>query len=72
MPTIVLGSTLAGAALVGTGRVVSGNHFPSDVLVGAIVGTSAGVLVPALHGSGLGLAPFSTAGAHGVCLQGGF
>lgn len=32
-------------------RVAAGRHFPSDVMVGAAVGTLVGVLVPALHAS---------------------
>ena len=46
---IVLGAGLAGSTLVGVGRVLSGGHFPSDVLVGAAVGAGFGILVPALH-----------------------
>lgn len=30
-------------------RVLSGNHFVTDVLVGAVVGTATGLLVPYLH-----------------------
>ena len=30
-------------------RVLSGDHFPTDCIVGALVGTSAGILFPALH-----------------------
>jgi membrane-associated phospholipid phosphatase len=30
-------------------RVLAGDHFPVDCIVGAIVGTSAGILFPALH-----------------------
>lgn len=37
------------AAFVGYERVCSGEHFPTDVLAGALVGASIGVLVPHLH-----------------------
>ncbi len=37
------------ASLVGALRILAGKHFLTDVLVGAIVGTSLGILVPALH-----------------------
>ncbi len=47
-PLIWLAS-LAVAASVGVLRVASGEHFWSDVIVGAIVGTSVGIAVPALH-----------------------
>src|SRR4051812_5397275 len=30
-------------------RVLAGDHFPVDCIVGALVGTSAGILFPALH-----------------------
>jgi hypothetical protein len=72
VPNIVLGSTLAVATLVGAGRVASGNHFPTDVMVGAVVGSSVGVLVPALHGPSMALAPFASADAGGVRLTGVF
>ncbi len=34
---------------VGIARVKGGNHFPSDVIVGGIVGTAIGIAVPWLH-----------------------
>lgn len=34
---------------VGVERVAAGRHFPTDVIVGAAVGTAVGVLVPWLH-----------------------
>lgn len=34
---------------VGVARIVSGYHFPSDVVVGLLAGTAVGILVPALH-----------------------
>jgi len=70
VPNVVLVSTLAVAGLVAAGRVASGNHFPSDVLVGAVVGSSTGVLVPALHGPGMALAPFGGSDAAGLGLRG--
>lgn len=39
----------AGAAAL---RVTSGNHYLSDVVAGALVGTLAGVIVPGLHRGG--------------------
>jgi len=38
-----------GAATVGVLRVVAGRHFPSDVLLGAVVGISSGVVVHAIR-----------------------
>ena len=40
-------------ALVGSSvaieRVADGRHFPTDVMVGAVMGTTVGILVPRLH-----------------------
>lgn len=55
-----------GAAGVGTGlgayyRAKSGKHFPSDVIVGSLIGGGLGVLIPHLHknkdGSNISLQP---------------
>lgn len=45
---------LAGGLTVGTAalRVTAGKHFPSDVLVGGLVGGAVGWLVPELHREG--------------------
>ncbi len=51
MPYIVLGVGDSVAAFVATSRVMAGKHFITDALGGAIVGSSVGVLVPALHDS---------------------
>lgn len=40
---------LALASTVGTLRVVSGKHFPSDVVTGALIGIAAGTAVPLAH-----------------------
>jgi len=37
------------AAGVGIGRIFSGNHFMSDVLAGAAIGSLYGYLIPRLH-----------------------
>jgi membrane-associated phospholipid phosphatase len=41
--------TLVVGASVGVERVLGGNHFPSDVLVGAAAGMAVGTAVPLLH-----------------------
>jgi membrane-associated phospholipid phosphatase len=43
----ILSAVLSG--LVAIGRVFSGKHFPSDVLVGVPVGAAIGAAVPVLH-----------------------
>lgn len=47
-------------------RIRAGMHYPSDVVVGAVVGTGLGFLVPALHG-----VPFEMTGVEGAALGGG-
>ncbi|MGB2867305.1 MAG: phosphatase PAP2 family protein [Bacteroidota bacterium] len=41
--------TLLAAGATGYLRYESGEHFPTDILVGAIVGSAIGYLIPALH-----------------------
>jgi membrane-associated phospholipid phosphatase len=45
----VWASGLAAASATAFCRVASGNHFPTDVLAGAVIGASVGWLVPRLH-----------------------
>lgn len=46
---LVWTAAIAGGASVASLRVAAGKHFYTDVVAGAIVGTSMGILVPALH-----------------------
>lgn len=46
---VVWGAGLSAATLVGILRIVAGKHFPSDVLVGALVGSFIGFVIPKLH-----------------------
>ena len=48
-PRITLGVGTALTTFVSYERVRSGNHFPTDVLAGAMTGVAVGVLVPHLH-----------------------
>jgi membrane-associated phospholipid phosphatase len=59
---LVLGAGTAGSTVVAFARVVSGGHFPSDVIAGAAVGVGLGLALPGLHDSSLRLAPLSTPG----------
>jgi len=67
---IALSGTLAAASLVGTGRILAGKHFPTDVFAGALVGSSMGILVPALHASGLSVSPAPVGGSPGLSVSG--
>ncbi len=46
---VVLTGTFGAAGLVGYMRVESGQHFPTDVIAGAAIGTAIGWAIPALH-----------------------
>jgi membrane-associated phospholipid phosphatase len=54
------GCTLAGA--VGASRVLAGDHFPSDVIAGAVLGSAIGWVVPELHRIAPGLSISPSAG----------
>jgi membrane-associated phospholipid phosphatase len=45
----VYGVAAVAAGTVGVMRVVAGQHFPSDVLAGALVGSALGLVIPRLH-----------------------
>jgi len=61
-----------GAALVGVARVAAGSHFPSDVLVGAAVGTSFGIALPALHAAHVRVTPLADSAGRGLVVSGVF
>jgi membrane-associated phospholipid phosphatase len=63
---------LAGSALVAVARVGAGSHFPTDVLVGAMVGTAVGIAIPALHTANVQLAPTASQDGAGVMAAGSF
>jgi undecaprenyl-diphosphatase len=48
-PWITLGAATALTAFVGYERVRAGEHFPTDVIAGAMAGAAIGILVPHLH-----------------------
>ena len=45
----VVASSFALASITAGGRLASGNHFMTDVLCGAVIGTGVGILVPFLN-----------------------
>ena len=46
---LMWGLGLAVASTTATLRVVAGKHYPTDVLMGAAIGTTSGVVIPLLH-----------------------
>jgi membrane-associated phospholipid phosphatase len=52
--TVIIGGSVAAE------RVAAGWHFPTDVIVGALVGTAVGVAIPVLHFRSLGIWPTSS------------
>jgi membrane-associated phospholipid phosphatase len=46
---LVYGAVIAGGGTTGVLRVLAGKHFPSDVALGALVGSAVGMVVPRLH-----------------------
>jgi undecaprenyl-diphosphatase len=48
-PWITLGAAVALTTFVSVERVRSGQHFPTDVVMGSMTGAAIGVLVPHLH-----------------------
>lgn len=51
LPYVALAVGVTAAGFIGTTRVLAGDHFPTDVVAGALVGSALGLLVPALHDS---------------------
>jgi membrane-associated phospholipid phosphatase len=75
-PKYVLGVGLGIASMIGVSRVMSGYHFITDVVGGAVVGSSVGVLVASVHSSPVHVVPVIDhrpgGSAAGLALSGGF
>ena len=69
---IVAGVGGAIATFVATARVLGGMHFITDVVGGAVVGTSVGVLVPSLHASPVSIVPMAGDGQRGLAVAARF
>jgi membrane-associated phospholipid phosphatase len=71
-PWYVLGGGVAAAGFVGATRILSGWHFPTDVVAGAAVGAGVGLIVPALHAAPteLSAVPMPVASGGGIALTG--
>lgn len=71
------GGAAAATATTAVLRHEAGKHWPSDLILGTIVGAGAGILVPKLHqkirpdGTGLRIAPYTGPGT-GISLAYGF
>jgi membrane-associated phospholipid phosphatase len=72
LPYAVLGVGLGAAAFVATSRVMAGQHFVTDALGGALVGSSVGVLVSSIHRSPLSIVPLVNDTQRGIGVQGTF
>jgi membrane-associated phospholipid phosphatase len=72
LSNVVLGVGLGGAAFIATSRVLAGQHFITDALGGALVGSSVGVLISSLHGSPVSIVPVTGEHQHGLGIQGRF
>jgi membrane-associated phospholipid phosphatase len=66
------GVGVAGTGLVGVSRVLSGSHFPSDVLIGAAFGAGVGLALPAVHDRPLRIAPLASEEVRGLLVSGAF
>jgi len=75
-PKVILGVGLGVASMIGVARVMSGYHFITDVVGGAVVGSSVGVLVASVHNSPVRVVPVVDhrpgGSAAGLALSGGF
>ncbi len=45
----IWGLSLLSASIVGYLRYASGNHFPTDIIMGAVVGSAIGYIIPLIH-----------------------
>ncbi len=72
LPYLVLAIGEAATAFIGTARVMAGMHFITDVTGGFVVGSSVGILIPALHDSPVKLVPVVSETQRGFNLVGAF
>ncbi|MBV8757591.1 MAG: phosphatase PAP2 family protein [Deltaproteobacteria bacterium] len=70
-PYYMLGGGLGVASFVATARVMSGYHFITDVIGGAVVGSSVGVLITSVHKSPVKVIPVTNQDARGNLSGGG-
>lgn len=61
---------LSMATAVGVLRVAAGEHFPSDVIAGALLGTATGIGIPSLHRSGGSISAYADGDKSIIAYQG--
>jgi membrane-associated phospholipid phosphatase len=71
-PAFVLVAGLAASTFVATARVAAGKHFITDSIAGAVIGSSVGVLIPALHSSPIKVVPKVTSQEASLQFAGSF
>jgi len=75
-PKLILGVGLGVASAIGVARVMAGYHFITDVIGGAVVGSSLGVLVASVHRSPVHVVPIvdrtPSGSTAGLALEGRF
>ncbi len=68
-PWIWLAAAGGASTIIGVSRVAAGDHFTTDVIVGAVVGSSMGLIVPWLHEApSLPVRPVVGAGMAGILI----
>jgi membrane-associated phospholipid phosphatase len=67
-----LGVGTAATGVIAAGRIISGRHFLSDVLMGAAIGVGMGILVPALHKKNMWVVPTVGEDSAGLAIAGKF
>jgi membrane-associated phospholipid phosphatase len=72
LPYWVLGLGLSAGSFIATARVMAGQHFVTDAVGGAVVGSAVGVLVSSIHPSPVTIVPVADERSHGIGIQGRF
>lgn len=71
-PAAALALGLGAAAFVATSRVLAGQHFITDALGGALVGSSVGVVVSSFHDAPISVVPVAGEHHQGLVLRAAF